>query len=103
MKVSRREASVTSRTSWLVELIHSDVQTPVNLGNPDERTILEPAEFILELTDSNSDIVYKPRPPQDPQQRCPDISKATEELGWEPNISLQDGLKQTIAYFVNNR
>jgi UDP-glucuronate decarboxylase len=72
---------------------------PVNLGNPGEFTIRELAEHILDLADSRSRIVYHPLPHDDPKQRKPDISKAIRELGWEPRVSLREGLKRTIAYF----
>jgi len=83
----------------LRRLIDSDVETPVNMGNPDERTIQNLAELIVELTDSGSGIVYEPLPPQDPKVRRPDISNARSELGWEPTISLEDGLERSIDYF----
>ncbi|MCP4755863.1 MAG: SDR family oxidoreductase [Proteobacteria bacterium] len=72
---------------------------PVNTGNPDEFTILELAEKILELTNSKSDLVFKELPQDDPTQRKPDISLAKKELDWEPKIRLDEGLKKTIAYF----
>lgn len=72
---------------------------PVNLGNPAEYTILELAELILELSDSQSRIVHMPLPQDDPIQRQPDIYKAKSSLSWEPKVSLEDGLKETIAYF----
>jgi UDP-glucuronate decarboxylase len=72
---------------------------PVNLGNPDEFTIKELAEKIIEMTGSKSNIIYKPLPEDDPKQRQPDISLAKEKLNWEPKISLEDGLKKTIEYF----
>ncbi len=72
---------------------------PVNLGNPHETTILELAEMIIRFTGSKSKIVYKPLPPDDPVRRQPDISLAKEKLAWEPKVSLEDGLKETIRYF----
>lgn len=72
---------------------------PVNLGNPTERTILEFAELIIKLTNSNSKIVYKPLPGDDPAKRRPDISLAKEKLGWEPVVNIEDGLLKTIKYF----
>ena len=74
---------------------------PVNTGNPGEFTMLELAEKVIELTDSQSRIVFCPLPGDDPKQRKPDISLAKEKLdGWEPQIKLEDGLKKTIAYFA---
>jgi len=72
---------------------------PVNLGNPSEFTVRELAERVLELTGSQSQLTHEPLPEDDPRQRQPDISLARSELGWEPEIALEDGLKQTIAYF----
>jgi UDP-glucuronate decarboxylase len=74
---------------------------PVNLGNPEELTILEIAQKIIELTGSKSTIVNKPLPSDDPTKRCPDISLAQEKLDWTPSIQLHDGLKLTIEYFDN--
>ena len=72
---------------------------PVNLGNPNETTIVEFARKIIALTGSSSRIIFKPLPEDDPKQRQPDISLAKEKLGWEPKVSVDDGLKQTIDYF----
>jgi UDP-glucuronate decarboxylase len=72
---------------------------PVNVGNPNEFTILELAEKIIELTDSKSKIIYKPLPSDDPMQRQPDISLAKKELDWSPRINLDEGLIKTIDYF----
>jgi len=72
----------------------------INLGNPDERTVLELARLILELTDSPSTMTFAPPRPDDPVRRCPDIAKARRLLGWEPAVSLLDGLQLTIAYFA---
>lgn len=81
------------------QLMDSDLQTPVNLGNPDERSIDELAEVVLDVTDSNSGITYEPLPPDDPQVRQPDISKAKSELGWGPSFSLREGLRLTVEHF----
>ncbi|MCD4789607.1 MAG: SDR family oxidoreductase [Bacteroidales bacterium] len=74
---------------------------PMNMGNPVEFTILELAETVIRLTGSKSKIIYKPLPADDPMQRQPDITMAKSELGWEPKISLEEGLKKTIEYFEN--
>lgn len=76
-------------------LLASDLQTPVNLGNPDERTIRELAEVVIDVTDTDADLRFTPRPPDDPEQRKPDISKARDELGWTPSIDLRDGIRET--------
>ena len=75
------------------------VTGPINLGNPGEFTILELAEKVIDLTGSRSKVVHHPLPQDDPTQRCPDITKAREQLSWSPATPLQEGLKKTIAYF----
>ena len=80
-------------------LIEGDYHEPVNIGNPTEMTVLELAEKIIELTASNSEIIYKPLPEDDPQVRQPDISLAKKLLDWQPKYSLEAGLKKTIPYF----
>ena len=77
----------------------STVTGPVNLGNPHEITVRELAERVLALTGSRSRLVFRPRPQDDPTQRCPDITKARELLDWSPNVRLEQGLERTIAYF----
>jgi UDP-glucuronate decarboxylase len=72
---------------------------PINLGNPNEFTILELAENILRLTKSKSKLIHMPLPSDDPTQRKPDISQANDDLLWEPKVQLEDGLKETINYF----
>ena len=76
-----------------------DFTGPVNIGNPGEFTMLELAEKILRLTGSRSKLAFEPLPADDPRQRQPDISLAREQLGWEPKVALEDGLRETIAYF----
>ena len=75
------------------------VTGPINMGNPKEFTMLELAETIIRLTQSSSKLVFEPLPQDDPRQRQPDISLARSQLGWEPKVSLEDGLRETIAYF----
>jgi UDP-glucuronate decarboxylase len=72
---------------------------PVNIGNPNEFTIRELAEIIVDLTGSRSKLVYRPLPQDDPTQRCPDISRARQYLAWEPLTQLRQGLIPTIEYF----
>ena len=72
-----------------------------NLGNPDERTVLNIAKLIKEMTNSSSEIVFEDLPQDDPQTRKPDISKAKKILGWEPKVTTEDGLRKTIEYFEN--
>ena len=81
----------------IVLLGESHEHLPVNLGNPDEKTLVELAQTILRLTDSSSEIVYEALPVDDPQVRQPDITRATQILGWAPEIALEDGLRKTIA------
>jgi len=85
----------------MVRLMNSraDFTGPVNIGNPGEFTMLELAEKIIRLVGGHSKLVYKPLPEDDPKQRQPDITLAKEELKWTPTVSLEDGLKETIAYF----
>ena len=78
---------------------HDDFTGPVNLGKPGEFTILELADKVIELSNSKSEIIFKPLPSDDPKQRRPDISLAREILEWEPKVELEEGLKKTIAYF----
>lgn len=98
-KQTRSFCYVSDMITGLVKLMKSDVETPVNIGNPDERTINELAELIIELTGSESGITYEQLPPQDPEVRKPDISKARSEIGWEPQVALRSGLDLTIEYF----
>ena len=76
-----------------------EITGPFNLGNPVEFTIRELAEHVLQLTDSKSNLVFMPLPEDDPKQRCPDITLAKNNLGWEPKVPLKEGLKTTIDYF----
>ncbi|MGH8598455.1 MAG: UDP-glucuronic acid decarboxylase family protein, partial [Gammaproteobacteria bacterium] len=76
-----------------------DVIGPINLGNPDEFTIEDLAKTVLELTGSRSTLIYQPLPSDDPKQRCPDIARARQQLGWEPHVKLRQGLVKTIGYF----
>jgi dTDP-glucose 4,6-dehydratase len=80
----------------LVALAESDAHLPINIGNPDEYTLLQLAESVIEAAGSRSEIVYEALPVDDPKVRQPDISKARELLGWEPKVSLSEGLKKTI-------
>lgn len=85
----------------LVRLMESpsDITGPINIGNPQDITMLELAERILSLTGSNSNLAHSPLPPQDPSRRKPDISLAVKHLDWRPSVSLDLGLQRTIAYF----
>lgn len=83
----------------IYHLLLSDEPEPVNVGNPDEISILDFAKEIIALTDSNSEIVFKPLPKDDPQVRQPDISRAREVLGWTPSYDRAEGLLKTLSYF----
>jgi len=92
---------VTDLIDGMIGMMHTPkgVTGPVNLGNPVEFTILQIAEKVLHLTDSASKLIFIPLPQDDPKQRCPDIELAKSIFGWEPGVCLEEGLKQTIAYF----
>jgi UDP-glucuronate decarboxylase len=76
-----------------------DITGPINIGNPHEIPVRELAERVIALINSKSKIVHRPLPQDDPLQRCPDITVAKRDLGWEPKVALEDGLRRTIAYF----
>ena len=80
-------------------LLKNNPDTPINLGNPNEFTILELAKVVVEVTKSKSEIVNNPLPSDDPRQRCPDISLAKSILNWKPTIELREGIEKTAAYF----
>jgi dTDP-glucose 4,6-dehydratase len=90
---------VSDLIDGIVRLSESEEHTPVNIGNPNEFTMLECAREVLAVTGSKSGIVFKPLPQDDPTRRRPDISKARALLGWEPKISLREGLERSLAYF----
>jgi dTDP-glucose 4,6-dehydratase len=90
---------VSDLIEGIYRLMMSDYDLPVNIGNPNEMTMLQFAEQIIRATRSRSKIVFKPLPQDDPRQRRPDITKAKKILGWEPNVPLADGLLKTIEYF----
>jgi dTDP-glucose 4,6-dehydratase len=90
---------VTDLVAGIIKLMESDVNDPVNIGNPHEMTIEEIARAIIRLTGSRSKIVYRPLPEDDPKVRQPDITRARTLLGWEPKVGLEEGLTKTLAYF----
>jgi nucleoside-diphosphate-sugar epimerase len=91
---------VDDEIAGLIALLDSSLTGPVNIGNPDERTVLELAQLVLEVSGSRSDIVYEALPTDDPTRRCPDITLATQELGWSPTTELRDGIARTIEYLA---
>jgi dTDP-glucose 4,6-dehydratase len=90
---------VSDLIAGFLALLDSDVTSPVNIGNPDEYTLLELAHMVLEATGSGSAIEHRPLPVDDPTKRRPDITKARTLLGWEPRVDLRGGLQRTVAYF----
>src|SRR6478736_3100065 len=90
---------ISDLVDGIIRLMLSNVNEPVNIGNPHEMTIEEIARMIIKLTGSKSKIVYRPLPEDDPKVRQPDITRARTLLGWEPKIALEQGLETTIAYF----
>jgi dTDP-glucose 4,6-dehydratase len=91
---------VDDEVRGLLALLDAEITGPVNLGNPDERTVLEIADAVREVVGSTSGITYEPLPEQDPVRRCPDITLARTELGWAPEIELKVGLSLTVDYFA---
>ena len=87
---------VSDLIDGIIRLAESGYHSPVNIGNPNEFTLLELAEAVIEVTDSRSEIVYEALPTDDPQVRQPDITLAREVLGWEPKVELREGLRRTI-------
>ena len=98
-KQTRSFCYVDDLIEGIYRLMLSDEHMPVNVGNPQEITILEFAERIRKHFNNVPEIIFKPLPQDDPKRRCPDISKAKRLLKWEPNINLEEGLKSTLAYF----
>ncbi|MDR2222767.1 MAG: SDR family oxidoreductase [Flavobacteriaceae bacterium] len=90
---------VDDQVDGIYRLLLSDYSSPVNIGNPEEITILDFAKEILALTNSDCQIIYKDLPINDPLQRCPDITKAKSILGWTPKVSRAEGMKKTYEYF----
>jgi dTDP-glucose 4,6-dehydratase len=90
---------VSDLVDGIIRLMESNVNDPVNIGNPHEMTIEEIARTIVRMTGSSSRIVYRPLPEDDPKVRQPDITRARTLLGWEPKVTLEEGLTKTLAYF----
>jgi dTDP-glucose 4,6-dehydratase len=98
-KQTRSFCYVDDLIDGIYKLMLSDEHMPVNIGNPQEITILEFAERVRKHFDNVPQIIFEPLPQDDPKRRCPDISKAKRILKWEPKINLEEGLKRTLAYF----
>ena len=98
-KQTRSFCYVDDQIEGLYKLLLSDYALPVNIGNPDEITILEFAEEIIKLTETNQKIIFKSLPEDDPMQRQPDITRAKEVLKWEPKTNRSEGMQKTYTYF----
>jgi dTDP-glucose 4,6-dehydratase len=98
-KQTRSFCYVSDLIEGIYRLMNSDEHEPVNIGNPQEITILEFAERVRALLGLDVPIIFEPLPQDDPKQRCPDISKAKRLLGWEPKVNLNEGLKLTLDFF----
>ncbi|MBI3742640.1 MAG: SDR family oxidoreductase [Chloroflexi bacterium] len=98
-KQTRSFCYVSDLVEGIARLLASDERTPVNLGNPNEMTVLQFAEKINAFTGNKAGIIFQPRGVDDPNRRCPDISKAKRVLNWEPRVSLDEGLEKTVEYF----
>ena len=90
---------VTDLVDGIIRLMESNINDPVNIGNPQEMTIEQIARLIIKLTGSRSQLVYRPLPEDDPKVRQPDITRARTLLGWEPKVGLEEGLTRTLEYF----
>ncbi len=99
---SRSFCYISDLIEGIFKLMNSKLNEPINLGNPDEFTILELAKLVLKLTGAKSKLVFKALPEDDPKQRQPDISQAKRILKWQPKIELEEGLKKTITWFKDN-
>jgi len=100
-KQTRSFCYVDDEVRGILALLDSDYVGPVNIGNPNEFTVLELAQKVLEITGSTAEIVYEPLPVDDPTQRQPDILLAKRVLGWEPRVPLEEGLRKTAAWFAH--
>ena len=101
-KQTRSFCYIDDMVDGLFKLISAEYHLPMNLGNPNEITILELASRIKKLTGSNNNIIFNPLPEDDPKVRMPDISKAKKMLTWEPKVNLEEGLVKTIGWFKDN-
>lgn len=98
-KQTRSFIYVSDQVEGICKLLFSDYHLPINIGNPDEMTLIDMANEIIALTNSKSKIIFEPLPIDDPKKRRPDISKAREILQWEPKIGRKEGLEKTIEYY----
>lgn len=99
-KQTRSFCYVDDLIRGIIAMLDSSVTGPINLGNPEERTVLELAELVVELTGSASDVQYHPLPTDDPTRRRPVITRAQEQLGWDPEVDVRQGLSRTVDWFL---
>ncbi len=97
---TRSFGHVSDLVDGIDKLLHSNVWEPVNIGNPDEVTLLDVAKEVIELTGSKSELVYRALPAGDPKVRRPDITRARDLLGWSPRVSRREGFKRTVDDFA---
>jgi dTDP-glucose 4,6-dehydratase len=100
---TRAYCYVDDEVRGIIALLDSGVVGPVNIGNPEESSVAELARLVLDVTGSDSEIVHRPLPVDDPTRRCPDITLAREALRWEPRVQLRDGLERTYAWYRQER
>lgn len=100
---TRAYCYVDDEARGIIRLLDSGQVGPINIGNPAEFTVLELAQLVLDVTESRSELVFKPLPTDDPTRRCPDITLARELLDWEPTVSLRDGLTRTFEWYQKER
>jgi nucleoside-diphosphate-sugar epimerase len=86
----------------IIKTMNSNIHEPINLGNPNEMSVMHLAKTIIRLSNSKSKIIFKSLPEDDPKRRRPDITKAKKLLSWQPKVNLEVGLKETISWFKNN-
>jgi nucleoside-diphosphate-sugar epimerase len=100
---SRAYCYVDDEVRGIIALLDSNLVGPVNIGNPDEFTVLELARIVIEVTGSSSELVFGALPTDDPTRRRPDITLAREHLGWEPKVQLREGLTRTYEWYLKER
>jgi nucleoside-diphosphate-sugar epimerase len=98
-KQTRSFCYISDMIDGIYKLLLSECNEPVNLGNPESISVLELADLVIKIVGSRSGKVFLPLPEDDPKLRCPDISKARKIIGWEPRVSLEEGIRNTVDYF----
>jgi dTDP-glucose 4,6-dehydratase len=100
---TRAYCYVDDEVRGILALLDSGLVGPINIGNPAEFTVLELAQLVIDVTESSSELVFKPLPTDDPTRRCPDITLAREQLGWEPTVALRDGIVRLYEWYQKER